>query len=194
MILDDIKPRDISIDYSIELLSLVSTMLTSERDARPSAIQVKDQLTAIALQLLQLKAGTCHVCEQAFSSRKELSTHLKNTGHKRKPIARDAHLQLDQQVSKDEPGLTIRGVADAPTKYYYDDNELDAINLSPCMVCDKLLNTKRQFFGHLHGVHHYQGLKYVLKRKAENSLDVDVVKGDERLEKWIRKDMARHDD
>jgi tRNA U54 and U55 pseudouridine synthase Pus10 len=191
--LDDIKPQDISMNYSIELLSLVSTMLTLDREERPTAVQVKVQLTAIAIQLFQPKAATCRVCEQVFSSRKDLLNHLKDTGHKRKPLTRDAHLKVDQPISKDESELTIRGVADAPIKYYYDDNELDAIEPSPCMVCDKQFNTKRQFFGHLHGVHHYRGLKYVLKRKAENGLDEDVDKEDERLVKWIRKDMTRHD-
>jgi hypothetical protein len=42
-------------------------------------------------------------------------------------------------------------------------------------------------------VHHYRGLNYVLKRKAENDLSEDVAKRDERLAKWIRRDMMRHD-
>jgi serine/threonine protein kinase len=193
IVLDDIKPRDISMDYSTELLSLISTMLSSERDARPTAAQVKDQLTAIGLQLLQPKSTTCRVCEQAFPTRKELFTHIKSTGHKSRVIIRDPHPQLNDQASKDDPGLTIRGFADAPAKYHYDDNELDAIDPSPCIVCDKHFNNKRQFFSHLYGVHHYRGLNYVLKRKAENDLSEDAAKRDERLAKWIRRDMMRHD-
>lgn len=33
-----------------------------------------------------------------------------------------------------------------------------------------------------------------LKKKAENGLDHDIGKEDARLDKWIRKDMMRHED
>jgi len=193
LVVDDIKPLDISMDYSIELLTLVSTMLSTDRDARPIAVHVKEQLAAIATKLFKSGGETCHSCKREFISKNGLRKHLKKTGHGRK----DGSLAHDTKVSElvvGETSIPIRGAADAPAKYYYDDEELDAPDPSPCIVCNKYFNTKRQFFGHLHGVHHYRGLKYVRKRKAEESLEVDVEKEDERLAKWVRKDMMRHDD
>jgi hypothetical protein len=58
-------------------------MLSSERDERPTAVQVKDGLKTIALQLFQPKTAKCRVCEQSFSSRSQLSRHLNETGHNR---------------------------------------------------------------------------------------------------------------
>lgn len=191
MVIDDIKPNDISMDYSIELLGLISTMLNFERDVRPTAIQVKEQLTAIAVRLFQPKSATCRACQQKFPGKSQPWKHPKKASHNRKDLipVSDSTTAVDE--FKTEPGLTIRGFADAPAKYYYDDNELDAIDPSPCIVCNKHFDTKRQFFKHLYGVHHYRGLKYVHKRKAEDDIDVD--KEDERLAKRIRKDMMRHD-
>jgi hypothetical protein len=190
-VVDDIKPNDISLNYSIELLGLINTMLSSQRDVRPTATEVRDQLTAIAVRLFQPKNFTCLACQQSFAGKSPFWKHLKKTGHNRlKPMPVSNLPPVTDELSA-KPGLTIRGFADAPAKYYYDDNELDAIDPSPCMVCNKHFNTKRQFFGHLYGVHHYRGLKYVQKRKADD--DVDVDKEDERLAKWIRKDIVRHD-
>lgn len=179
---------DIAVGYSIELLSLISAMLSSERDVRPTATQVKDQFTAIGLQLFQAKSIECRACQQKFPGKPELRQHLKKTGHNRKqppnpePVADEP---------KSDPGLTIRGVADAPAKYYYDEKELDTPDPSPCLVCNKRFNKKRQFFVHLRAGHHYRGLKYVHKRKASKEVKMD--KAEERLTKWTRKDMMRHD-
>jgi hypothetical protein len=175
-------------------MSLISSMLNSERDARPTATQVKDQLSAIALEIFQPRKITCRACKKAFPDHAGLLQHLKETGHKRKFVAKETHLDHEQNIPEDETGLTIRGIADAPVNYHYDDTELDAIDPSPCLVCDTHFDTKRDFFRHLYGVHHYRGLKYVLKRRAESSLDANVDKEDERQAKRIWKDMPRHTD
>jgi hypothetical protein len=57
------------------------------------------------------------------------------------------------------------------------------------MVCRRKFNKKKQFFSHIHGANHYRGARYVAKRRA----DVDVDKEDQRLAKWVRKDMMRDD-
>ncbi|KAH3913304.1 hypothetical protein HBI56_085230 [Parastagonospora nodorum] len=193
LVVDDIEPVDIAVDYSLDLLSLISKMLSSERGVRPNATQVKDQLTAIGLQLFQPNSVECRACQQSFSERRALRKHLKKTGHNRKQPLNPEPVNSEPAASepKSEPGLTIRGFADAPAKYYYDDKELDTPDPSPCIVCNRRFNTKRQFFAHLGGGHHYRGLKYVLKRKASKEVNMD--KAEERLTKWIRKDMIRHD-
>jgi hypothetical protein len=93
--------------------------------------------------------------------------------------------------------MTIRGAAHAPAPlqhHYDDDATLDTPDPSPCVVCNKHFNTKRQFFKHLHGVHHYRGLKYVTKRKAENGPNIDSDdERDGRFIKWMRRDMQKHD-
>jgi hypothetical protein len=190
MIIDDIKPEDISLDYSIELLGLISTMLSSDRDVRPTATQVKEQLTAIAIKLFQPNTAKCRMCAETFSSRNQLIKHLKKTGHNRKATV--AEPESSARLPDNESGLTIRGCADAPAQYHYDERDLDVIDPSPCVVCNRYFNTKRQFFAHLGGVHHYRSTKFVQKRKAEN--DPNIEKREERLAKWTRKDMMRHDD
>jgi len=139
---------DIAVDYSIELLSLISSMLSSGRDVRPTATQVKDQLAAIGLQLFQSKSAECRACQQSFSGKIALRKHLKKTGHNRKQPSNPEPVNSEPVASesKSEPGLTMRGFADAPAKYYYDEKELDTPDPSPCLVCNRRFNTKRQFF------------------------------------------------
>jgi serine/threonine protein kinase len=172
MAMDDIKPMDILTNYSIELLSLISNMLSSDRDVRPTASQTKYRLAAMALKLFQLKTATCRTCEQTFPSRNQLVKHLKNTGHNRKATVEEwAPLLAISELEK-ENGFRFRGCANAPAQYHYDNEDLGVLNPSPCMVCNKYFNTKRQFFAHLSGVHHFRNTKYVLKRKAEKDLTV----------------------
>jgi hypothetical protein len=193
MVLDDIKPMDIAPDYSIELLSLISTMLSSERDVRPTAAQVKEQLEAIALKLFVSPSVECRACNRSFISKKALFGHVKKTGHGRKAASSEQEIKISDSVAGDDMQMTIRGAADGPAKRYYDDDELDALDPSPCVVCNRHFNTKRQFFSHLGGGRHWRSARYVLKRKAENDLDIDVAQEDDRLTKWIRRDMMRHD-
>jgi hypothetical protein len=128
MVVDDIKPHDISLNYSIELLSLISSTLSSEHNVRPTATQVKDQLSVIALQLFQPKKTRCRACGQAFSDHPALPQRHKETGHRRKFVAKETYLVHEQEIYKYGPGLTIHSIADAPAKYHYDDTKLDAID------------------------------------------------------------------
>jgi hypothetical protein len=78
---DDIKPCDISTRYSINLPHLISTMLSAEHDARPTASHVQNELKSIALQLFPPEALKCRICEQIFPGCTKLSEHLRQTGH-----------------------------------------------------------------------------------------------------------------
>lgn len=189
-IVDDLQPIDISTDYSHELMSLVSSMLCTNRDFRPNASQIKDQLAAIALRLFSKPGNVCRTCNSEFISKNALIKHVKKAGHGRK-AQMDIVMKQSSAPSEPEAQLKIRGCAEAPPQYHYDENELDDLIPSPCAVCKRHFDTKRQFFGHLYGGRHYRGLKYVQKRKAEDEFDVDMEKKDERLTKWIRKDMER---
>ncbi|KAF1918479.1 hypothetical protein BDU57DRAFT_201128 [Ampelomyces quisqualis] len=183
-----------SMNYSIELLSLISTMLSTERDSRPTASQAKGQLRAIALQLFQPKTtNKCSVCEEVFSSRTQLDKHYKKFRHYRPTKATSTAPPVGQGTVKAEDDFSIRGCATVPPQYYYDEAELEAVDPSPCVVCNKYFNTKGQFFSHLGGGRHWRNAKYVQKRKAEIDLNVDVGKGERRHEKWTRKDMQKHD-
>jgi hypothetical protein len=88
-ILDDVKPMDIPGDYSLELLNLISAMLKSERDGRPTATQVKTNLATIGLKLFPTSvqnSPTCLVCRESFSSKNQLSKHLKQEKGHRQPV------------------------------------------------------------------------------------------------------------
>ncbi|KAH7092215.1 hypothetical protein FB567DRAFT_516773 [Paraphoma chrysanthemicola] len=183
---------DIAPDYSIELLSLISTMLSSERDTRPTATQVKQQLETIAVKLFASPSVQCRTCQSSFVSKKALLAHLKKTKHGRRAATTEEQIKISDSVAGDDAQITIRGAASGPVRHYYDDEQLDALDPSPCVVCNKSFNTKRQFFAHLGGGRHWRNAQYVKKRKAESQLSVDMGKGEDRLTKWIRKDMVRH--
>lgn len=203
MVLDDIKPRDIAVDYSMDLLVLVSAMLSTDRDDRPTASQVKMLLAAIAKELFKTAGEKCGTCQREFISKNALRKHVKKAGHGRNfaPTAQPSHAQASVQDSKtshraveNDSQFTIRGVADAPTRYFYDDAELDASGPSICMACNRHFKTKRQLFAHLGAGHHFRSAKYISKRKAE--MDATTVDGQEkegRFIKWMRKDMQHHD-
>lgn len=191
VILDDIKPCDISANYSIELLSLISSMLSMERDERPTASAVKEQLATIGFQALTTATLHCAACHETFPSRNQLVKHLKKTGHRR---PQGMHSKPANDPASSDTGLRIHGVADAPAVYHYDENGTeDIVNPSPCVVCMRHFNSKKQFFGHLGGVRHWRAPKYVRKRRAEIDPKLDAEHHEKRLEKWIQKDMARHD-
>jgi hypothetical protein len=97
-------------------------------------------------------------------------------------------------ASRKENAWTIGECAEAPAQYHYDEEYLDVVDPSPCAACNKYFNTKRHFFVHLKGgPHHWRNARYVKKRKAENELNIDFGKEDERLAKWIRKDMVKRE-
>lgn len=192
MILDDIKPSDISPDYSIELLGLICTMLDSDREQRPTATQVKEKLAALALQLFPSASLHCKSCHQSFSSENQLSKHLKDRGNQCryngcKPSA-------THSPASDDGGLKIRGAAAAPPQHHYEENATEDADPSPCIVCVRHFKSKHNFYAHLHGANHYRGPAYVHKRRAELDLDTeDMGRAEKRLLKWIVKDMMRQD-
>jgi hypothetical protein len=132
-VLDDIKPHDISLKYSIDLLTMISTMLSSERDDRPTASQIKDELKTIALKLFQPKTEKCRMCQETFPSRNSLSKYFENTRHNRMINNTDgAGLTKENELtirgyaeasglSVTDGDLRIRGCADAPVHNHYDE-------------------------------------------------------------------------
>jgi hypothetical protein len=175
----------------MELLGLVRSMLSTDRDARPTASQVKEQLAAIATKLFAPTGEKCNTCQQDFISVNALRKHVKKAGHGRKAAVLVTDFKTTHCVVETHSQMAIRGAADAIAKYHYDDAELDAPDPSPCAVCNKHFKTKRQFFAHLSGgPRHYRSAKYVMKRKAENDLTDDK---EYRFTKWMCKDMQRHD-
>jgi serine/threonine protein kinase len=176
-VLDDVKPLDISGEYSLELLSLISSMLGSERDSRPTATQVKTNLAAIGLDMFPTSVQngpTCLVCHESFSSKNQLSKHLKRDKCHRQPINKVQNGLTDlikdgPPQSSAAPGneFKIRGVADAHPKNHFDSTvELDD-DLAPCVVCWRDYESKRQLFKHLYCGEHVRKQKTVLKRLAE---------------------------
>ncbi|KAH8722745.1 hypothetical protein GQ44DRAFT_622168 [Phaeosphaeriaceae sp. PMI808] len=162
-------------------------MLRTSRDERPTATEAKDSLAAIAERLFQPKEACCRVCMEPFETRSQLMKHLKKTGHNRKLVVQDPAQEANAccRVFCEERGLAIRGCANAPAQYHFDEQDLDAVDPSPCVVCNRYFDTKGQFFGHLGGVHHHwRNAKYVMKRKAAK--DVEVEKEDQRLAKLGR--------
>ncbi|CAO2651821.1 Nn.00g001040.m01.CDS01 [Neocucurbitaria sp. VM-36] len=191
-ILDDIKPSDISLDYSIELLSLTSSMLSVDRDDRPTASQVREQLATLGLQLFPAPALHCKSCHQSFPSKNQLSKHYKDTKNQCR-YAAEHKIGPNHALASDDTGLKIRGAAEAPAQHYYDENATDVVDPSPCIVCMRHFNSKKRFYKHLHGVNHYRKPNYVYKRRAEQDLDIDGERAEKRVNKWIAKDMFRHD-
>jgi serine/threonine protein kinase len=189
-LLDGIKPRDMSEDYSLDLLELVSSMLSTNRDERPTASQVKDHLAATALHSFQVDTPHCLTCSETFPSKNQLSKHQKKTDHRRHPAGDPFHSESAEQPANENVGLRIRGAANATSEYYdHVKATNDATNSLSCIVCRKNFNKKKQFFGHIHGANHCRSARYIAKRRA----DVDADKEDQRLAKWIQKDMMRDD-
>ena len=187
-ILDDVKPMDISGDYSLELLNLVSTMLRCERDHRPTATQVKNDLAAIGLKMFPATVQTapsCLICRQSFPSKTQLWKHLKAVGHHKQP-KRTSNLFTGDRDVRDGPqpsvatatvGLRIRGVADAPTEYHDDNTAQGGDDLAPCVVCWRDYESKRKLYKHLYCNEHVRRQKTVQKRLAElDQIDTDINK------------------
>lgn len=191
--LDDIKPAQIPGDYSLTLLSLISSMLTSERDERPTASQVKEQLATIARQLFptQPPSITCRTCKASFPSRKSLSTHLKTTGHNLKQPTNSA--PLITRITKDESatpathnstiGFRIRGASDALPTPHSNDTDCDFEEAPPpCVVCWKGFNCKKKLYQHLYCGEHTRSPRLVRKRLADN--DDEELQANKRQRAW----------
>jgi hypothetical protein len=187
-------------DHSLDLLELVSAMLSTNRDERPTASQVKDHLAATALHSFQVATPHCPTCSETFPSKNQLSKHQKKTGHRRHTAGDKSPFEPVEQEANENVGLRIRGAANAgiatnsASEHYHDVKATnDATNPPSCIVCRKSFNKKKQFFGHIHGANHCRSARYIAKRRADTDLDVDTDKEDSRFVKWIRKDMIRHD-
>jgi hypothetical protein len=104
-----------------------------------------------------------------FVSKNALRKHFNKAGHGRR--------DHDTKPAGDEQQITIRGAAHAPAplQYHYDHAALDAPDPSPCVVCNKHFNTKRQFFAHLGGGQHWRSAKYVQKRNAEGHAETRLI-------------------
>lgn len=180
-------------------------MLSTERDERPTASAVKERLGAVGLQMFNVASPHCETCHESFPSRNQLSKHCKGTGYawkKGSAGGRRGKIGSSNDVASGvgdltaDLGIKIRGVAgDAAPAYYFEDSAEREVEASPCIVCLRQFNTKKQFFRHLHGVRHYRGPKYVQKRRAEDG----IVAGSEeehrekRPAQWVGKDMLRHE-
>lgn len=178
-VLDDLKPMDITGDYSMTLISLVSSMLSSERDKRPTASQVKGQLATIAREMFPAEVETtairCQMCRNIFPSLHSLSKHARKKGHDLSQVSKT--VPLANRVTKDESAppviienieLQIRGAADAPPTHHHDD-DIDGENEvpPPCVVCWKGYDSKQKLFRHLYCDNHTRSPHIVLKRLAD---------------------------
>ena len=176
-ILDDVRPLDISGDYSMELLNLISAMLKSERDGRPTATQVKTTLAAIGLKMFPTSAQngpTCLVCLKSFSSKNQLAKHLKQDRCHRQPVDKVQNGLTDlikdrspQSSAAPSNEFKIRGVADAPPKHHVDSTVELHDDVAPCVVCWRDYESKRQLFKHLYCGEHVRKQKTVHRRLAE---------------------------
>ena len=180
-VLDDVKPLDISGEYSLELLNLISSMLGFERDSRPTATQVRTDLAAIGLNMFPTSvknSPTCLACRESFASKSQLSKHLQQKKSHRQPVEKVKNGLADISTigSKDEPvpgsavtatEFKIRGVADARLQHHYDSTvELDE-DVAPCVVCWRDYESKRKLYKHLYCNEHVRKQKTVHRRLAE---------------------------
>ncbi|KAF3046903.1 hypothetical protein E8E12_006534 [Didymella heteroderae] len=185
IIRDDLKPGDISGDYSIWLKSLISSMLRMKRDERPTATQVKNRLAAIAREMFTAEAETtsirCRTCQNIFPSQKSLMKHMAKKGHNPEQTSNLA--PLTDRITKNESippvdigstELKVRGIADAPPKHHYDESDREPEAPPPCVVCWKGYDSKQKLFQHLYCGNHTRSPLTVMKRLAE----VDDVDGE----------------
>jgi hypothetical protein len=96
----------------------------------------------------------------------------------------------------DVPGteneLKIRGCADASVQHYYDEGDSDLGKSTPCAVCGRRFNQESVLRAFRWCQPHSRS-KTRAKRKAEWENNIDAEQGGERITKWIRKDIGRHD-
>lgn len=185
-VLDDIKPTEISGEYSISLLSLISSMLSSERDERPTASQVKEQLAATAHEMFPVEAATirCRTCLNVFPNQHSLLKHMQKKGHdpeqgtskvplsarmtKAKPLA--ARITKEESAAPtviEEFELQIRGAADASPMHHYDNGDGETDVPPRCVVCWKGYDSKQKLFRHLYCGAHTRPPHVVMKRLAQ---------------------------
>ncbi|ORY09003.1 kinase-like domain-containing protein [Clohesyomyces aquaticus] len=185
-----LQPREISRAYSIDLLSLISTMLSIERVDRPTAAQVKEQLMALIRQNISPTAKECRKCQRVFLSTDKLRIHLKRTKHSRKADADSSDEDTFESwnpgaafsravaPTHSEPEFRIKGMAKLMEQHQEQGQELTEAGPDPCpcVVCMQCFDSKKTFFKHLHNRNHYRSAKYVLKRKSTKDLNTHASK------------------
>ncbi|KAF2257894.1 kinase-like protein, partial [Lojkania enalia] len=157
-----IKPLEVSKDYSINLLSLISSMLSIDRFKRPTAFEVKEQLMTL-IRKISSTAKECRQCRCVFLSNNKLHKHLQETLHYRdeneessdeegplEPAARNEPLGEigfrikgadAQNEALNQVGFRIKGAA---TGYVSEENP------RICAVCKRDFDAKKHLFKHLH--------------------------------------------
>ncbi|KAH7132292.1 kinase-like domain-containing protein [Dendryphion nanum] len=136
-----IKPSEISENLSIELLSLISLMLSENREDRPTAANVKHDLECLIRIHMPTDAKECLVCRKFFASKSALQKHIKRTGHS---LRRNKQKNVEQNKFRSscgapplvtsthllEPEFTIRGAATRnlviPKGFVISTSDLDA--------------------------------------------------------------------
>ncbi|KAF2659831.1 kinase-like protein [Lophiostoma macrostomum CBS 122681] len=148
-----LKPSEISQDYSIDLLSLVSSMLSYDRVDRPTASEVKDMLLTIARTTISTASQECRTCKRVLFSSNQLRKHLKETGHSRKSdlYRTDEQMTILQRPAPEtsvdgEAEFKIKGIAELPSSKMTNTESKH----SPCAVCLRQFKSKGKFFQHLH--------------------------------------------
>jgi hypothetical protein len=75
--------------------------------------------------------------------------------------------ELRSSIAVEDIEFRIRGIADTPTEYHYDDSADGSEDLAPCVVCWRDYESKRQLYKHLYCNEHVRKPKTVIKRLAE---------------------------
>jgi hypothetical protein len=165
-----LKPFEISHNYTIELLSLVSSMLSYDRDERPTASEVKDLLLTFARTTISPTTQECRTCQRVFFSANQLRKHLKETGHFRKSASYDKHEWTTMPGSptpktsiNDDAEFKIKGIAELLSVRMTKDEK----EHRPCAVCLRQFKSKGKFFQHLQCQRHWRNHGYVKKRRSE---------------------------
>ncbi|KAH7386101.1 hypothetical protein BKA66DRAFT_69237 [Pyrenochaeta sp. MPI-SDFR-AT-0127] len=150
-------------------------MLSTERDERPTAIQIRGGLAAHALKLFSSTGETCRVCNRDFISKNGLHKHLRKTGHSSKGGLQNQDTRPANIPNEPDQGLTIRGAANTPTQYYYENGdiaEFDGNEPPPCVVCWKSCDSKQKLFQHIYCGQHVRRQRQVLKRLADSNVNL----------------------
>ena len=180
-VLDDVEPMEISGEYSLEMLNLISSMLRPERENRPTATQVRTDLAAIGLKMFPTSvknSPTCLVCRESFASKSQLSKHLQQNNSHRQLVekVKNGFVDLPTVEPKNEPApssavtgakFKIRGVADAPPQHHYDSTVDIDEDVAPCVVCWRDYESKRKLYKHLYCNEHVRKRETVHRRLAE---------------------------
>jgi hypothetical protein len=175
-----LKPFEISQNYSIDLLSLISSMLSEDPVDRPTAANVKSQLMVLIRKNISPSAQECYKCGNVFLSNTQLRKHMKavhrpiigsvdfKSGKGQAPkFSEDPtpDIWIEDRLEFDNGSMTIQPLADGTAH--------GTVDPSPCLVCMRNFNSKKRFFQHLHCQNHWRNEYYVLKRRSENEININ---------------------